>query len=92
MLREVTGVQGVVAFGWPPTPGGASGIVAFVHSESIDLDVVRRMLKLRLPKYMIPSDIQLIAEITSDDKRQNRSGSFDSKLSTFCYGQQVFLS
>lgn len=61
-LREETGMQGAVAVGWPPTPGGASGIVAFLQAGAVDVADLKRRLKARLPRHMIPSDIQFVDE------------------------------
>lgn len=71
-LRKVSGVQGVAAIGWPLTPGGASGIVAFIHSQDLNVTSIRRSLGKLLPRYMIPSDIQLI-----DRLPQTTSGKID---------------
>jgi acyl-CoA synthetase (AMP-forming)/AMP-acid ligase II len=61
-LREETGTKGAVAVGWPPTPGGASGIVAFLQAGDVDVAELKRRLKDRLPRHMIPSDIQFVDE------------------------------
>ena len=40
VLRDAAGVDIAVAVGWPVTPAGADGIVAFIGSLSVDLDSV----------------------------------------------------
>jgi amino acid adenylation domain-containing protein len=71
-LREATGVDEVVAVGWPRTPSGYGGVAAFVRGESVDAGAVRTALARRLPDYMLPRTIRAIAEIPL-----NANGKFD---------------
>lgn len=74
VLREETGSPGAVALGWPPTPGGASGIIAFLQASDIDVADLKRRLRDRLPRHMIPSDIRFI-----DQWPLTTSGKIDRK-------------
>jgi non-ribosomal peptide synthetase component F len=62
VLREVAGVDRTVALGWPIAAGGAEGIVAFLETRHADIDAVVAAAKSRLPGYMVPRTIRLIAE------------------------------
>jgi non-ribosomal peptide synthetase component F len=74
VLRDAAGVDIVVAVGWPITPAGADGIVAFIGSSDVDLDHVRELAKRRLPPYMLPREIRL-----TDDIPLNPNGKIDRK-------------
>ena len=52
-----------VALGWPRTPSGAAGIVAFVADPSLDRIALRRSLSARLPDYMVPRELHLVDEL-----------------------------
>jgi acyl-coenzyme A synthetase/AMP-(fatty) acid ligase len=62
VLREAAGVEVAAAIGWPATASGADGIAAFLPIEVRDLEAIRERLKARLPPYMLPRDIHLLAE------------------------------
>jgi amino acid adenylation domain-containing protein len=54
VVREESGVDGVVALGWPLNTGGANGLEVFLQSEaSPDPDLKQRVAR-RLPDYMTP--------------------------------------
>jgi amino acid adenylation domain-containing protein len=61
-VRTETGAH-AVAVGWPRTPSGAAGIVAFVADLSVDTVLLRHALERRLPDYMIPRELRLVAEL-----------------------------
>lgn len=63
VLRDVTGVDAVVALGWPLTSTGASGIVAFAGDTGIDARTVLELAGQRLPAYMVPRELRTLAEI-----------------------------
>jgi len=60
-LREEAGVEAAIAVGWPRNAGGADGVVAFLGADELDLDAVRARLAARLPGYMVPRELRLIA-------------------------------
>jgi amino acid adenylation domain-containing protein len=62
-LREATGVNEVAAIGWPLTPTGAGGIVAFVGDAHVDLEKIRQTLSDRLPLQMVPREIRLVEKL-----------------------------
>jgi amino acid adenylation domain-containing protein len=54
LVREESGVDGVVALGWPKTTGGAAGVEVFLQAEaSAHPDLQERVAKC-LPVYMAP--------------------------------------
>jgi amino acid adenylation domain-containing protein len=57
-LRQAIGSGEAVALGWPRTASGASGIVAFVAVESLEVASVRARLRQCLPEVMVPHDIR----------------------------------
>ncbi len=62
VLREAAQVETAVAVGWPLNASGADGIVAFLGSGTVDLEVVRQSLRQRLPAYMLPRTIHRLRE------------------------------
>jgi amino acid adenylation domain-containing protein len=73
-IRDETGADGVVAVGWPPTPSGAGGVVAFVGELGHDVPATMERLRRRLPDYMVPRELHLLAELPL-----NANGKFDRK-------------
>jgi amino acid adenylation domain-containing protein len=62
-VREETGVDAVVALGWPRSPAGAAGIAAFLADTSVDVPALRARLARRLPSYMVPREVRLLADL-----------------------------
>jgi amino acid adenylation domain-containing protein len=61
-LRDESGASVAIALGWPAGPSGADGVVAFLGADSQDVDALRRRLAQRLPAYMVPREIRLVAD------------------------------
>ena len=59
-LREEAGVEQAVALGWPRTPTGASGVVAFVTGHNLDGRELRSRLDDRLPAYAVPRTVHVL--------------------------------
>jgi amino acid adenylation domain-containing protein len=59
-VREETGVDAVVAVGWPRSSAGAAGIAAFVADTRVDVADLRSRLARRLPSYMVPREVRLL--------------------------------
>jgi amino acid adenylation domain-containing protein len=54
VVREESGIDGVVALGWPETSGGAGGVEVFLQEKApVRPDLNERVAK-RLPIYMLP--------------------------------------
>jgi amino acid adenylation domain-containing protein len=64
-----------IAVGWPVTPSGAAGIVAFIASASVDTVQLRRALSDRLPDYMVPRELRLVGELplNANGKRDRKA-------------------
>jgi amino acid adenylation domain-containing protein len=62
-IREETGLDAVVAVGWPRSPAGASGIAAFLGDTLVDVAALRERLARRLPSYMVPRELRLLPEL-----------------------------
>jgi amino acid adenylation domain-containing protein len=64
-----------IAVGWPPTPSGAAGIVAFIADTSLDKIGLRRALTARLPDYMVPRELRLVRELplNANGKRDRKA-------------------
>ena len=74
VLREEAGVDVAIAVGWPMTAGGADGIVGFLGAEHADVASIRERVVARLPPYMHPSELRLVAEFPL-----NANGKVDRK-------------
>jgi acyl-CoA synthetase (AMP-forming)/AMP-acid ligase II len=54
VVREETGIDGVVALGWPRSAGSAGGVEVFLQGEGpAEPDLAERIAG-RLPSYMVP--------------------------------------
>jgi amino acid adenylation domain-containing protein len=73
-VREATGVDAVVAVGWPRTETGYDGIVAFIGATDVDARAARARLRARLPAHMVPRRFVLL-----DALPLNASGKFDRR-------------
>ncbi len=64
-----------IAVGWPLTPSGAAGIVAFIAGASVDTVQLRRALTDRLPEYMVPRELRLVGELplNANGKRDRKA-------------------
>jgi amino acid adenylation domain-containing protein len=74
VLREESGVDAVVALGWPRTESGAGGVVAFLGEEQVDVEGLRARVAARLPSYMVPRAVHLLPALPLND-----NGKFDRK-------------
>ena len=63
-LRRACGAAVVVALGWPRTPAGADGIIAFLVGADGEADatVLARCREL-LPDYMVPDELHRLASM-----------------------------
>jgi amino acid adenylation domain-containing protein len=72
VIRQLSGVQGVVALGWPITQSGAEGIEVFLESDECDTSALATELKERLPVYMMPRHLRVLRHFP-----KNRNGKYD---------------
>ncbi len=74
-IREESGIDGVVALGWPITPGGAGAVEAFLQTTGgVDAAELQQRLESRLPKYMVPRRLHAISELPL-----NSNGKYDRR-------------
>lgn len=73
-LRDASGIDAVIAVGWPPTDSGVGGIVAFLGDPTADVAALRDAVARRLPEYMVPRRIELLESLPL-----NANGKFDRK-------------
>lgn len=76
-LRDAAEVDAAVALGWPPTPGGAGGVVAFLApptDHGVRDEAILDVLAARLPKYMVPKRIVRLEQFPL-----NTNGKIDRK-------------
>jgi acyl-CoA synthetase (AMP-forming)/AMP-acid ligase II len=73
-VREASGLDGAVAFGWPITASGAEGIEVFLQTGDFDTKELLEKLRTKLPLYMVPRNIRLLPHFPL-----NNNGKFDRK-------------
>ena len=71
-VRRVSGLNGVVAFGWPMTASGAEAIEVFLQAEDVDVKSLLAEIKRKLPPYMVPRNIRPLSRFPL-----NANGKFD---------------
>ena len=72
--RQVSGLEGVVALGWPTTERGADGIEVFLEADRFDTNALATRLKEKLPAYMLPRNILVLCRFPL-----NANGKYDRK-------------
>jgi len=73
-VRQVSGLEGVVALGWPTTESGADGIEVFLETDSFDTRALVSQLKGKLPAYMLPRNVVVLRRFPL-----NANGKYDRK-------------
>jgi amino acid adenylation domain-containing protein len=71
-VREASGLDGVVALGWPMTDSGAEAIEVFLQTSDFETKPLLEKLKTKLPLYMVPRNIRLLSHFPL-----NANGKFD---------------
>lgn len=74
VLRQEAGVDVAIAVGWPATASGADGVIGFLGTDHADTAAIRERVIARLPPYMHPSELKLVAEFPL-----NANGKVDRK-------------
>ncbi len=71
-VRSASGLDGVIALGWPVSSSGADGIEVFLQTDEFDTAELIQRLKSRLPTYMVPRNIRTMSHFPL-----NANGKFD---------------
>jgi Acyl-CoA synthetases (AMP-forming)/AMP-acid ligases II len=71
-VRKASGLDGVVALGWPMTASGAEAIEVFLQGEEVDVKSLLAEIKRKLPPYMVPRNIHVLRHLPL-----NANGKFD---------------
>jgi amino acid adenylation domain-containing protein len=74
VVREESGIEGVVAVGWPITPSGASGVEVFLQDSGASRPDLKERIAGRLPSYMVPNRFHFISQFPL-----NPNGKYDRK-------------
>jgi amino acid adenylation domain-containing protein len=74
VVREETGIDGIVAVGWPLNAGGAAGVELFLQSEKEAPAGFGERIARRLPTYMLPRRYHYLAKFPL-----NANGKFDRR-------------
>lgn len=72
VVREESGVDGVVALGWPKTTGGAGGVEVFLETEDPVKPGLKEQVDRRLPVYMAPRKYRFLPKFPL-----NANGKYD---------------
>jgi amino acid adenylation domain-containing protein len=74
VVRKISGLDGVIAVGWPVTSSGCDGIEVFLEGEVKERDVLRNAVASVLPEYMVPRRFHCM-----DKLPRNVNDKFDRK-------------
>jgi acyl-coenzyme A synthetase/AMP-(fatty) acid ligase len=74
-LREASGLDGVIATGWPITASGCAGIEAFLEGHVADREALRSAVASSVPEYMVPRRIHCMDRLprNSSDKLDRKA-------------------
>jgi amino acid adenylation domain-containing protein len=71
-VRQASGMDSVVAVGWPASASGYGGVEVFIEGRSMDVDRLRDLITFRLPDYMVPKRLHFMNRLP-----RNANGKFD---------------
>ena len=74
IVREHTGLEGVVAVGWPACPTGFAGVEVFIEGPQTEATAVKQAAAAKLPDYMVPKRFHFLPDLP-----KNVNGKFDRK-------------
>jgi len=72
VVRQASGMDGVVAVGWPVSASGYGGIEVFIEGGAVDVDRCQDLIASRLPDYMVPRRWHVMSRLP-----RNANGKFD---------------
>lgn len=74
VVRKISGLDGVVALGWPVTASGCDGIEIFLEGQVKQPELLRSAAAAALPEYMMPRRFHCM-----DTLPRNANGKLDRK-------------
>jgi amino acid adenylation domain-containing protein len=77
IVRQASGLDGVIAVGWPPNESGYGGIEVFIEGSEQSGKLLREIAAERLPPYMTPRRFHF-----RDRLPRNSNNKFDRKALT----------
>jgi amino acid adenylation domain-containing protein len=63
VVRKISGLDGVIAVGWPLTSSGAGGIEVFLEGEVKEKGALRIAASSTLPEYMVPKRFHCMSRL-----------------------------
>src|SRR5438045_4522151 len=73
VVRNLSGVDGIVALGWP-NGSSADRIEVFLEADSFDTQPLMNQLRTKLPSYMVPRKIRVLPRLPL-----NPNGKYDRR-------------
>lgn len=74
VVRKISGLEGVVALGWPLTSSGCDGVEIFLEGQVQQPELLHRAAAAALPEYMVPRRFHCMNMLP-----RNANGKFDRK-------------
>jgi acyl-coenzyme A synthetase/AMP-(fatty) acid ligase len=74
VVRKVSGLDGVIAVGWPVTSSGCGGTEVFIEGEVKEKIGLREAVATALPDYMVPRRFHFMSRLP-----RNANDKFDRK-------------
>jgi amino acid adenylation domain-containing protein len=74
VVRQISGLEGVVAVGWPLTSSGCDGVEIFLEGQVKQPDLLHNAAATALPDYMVPKRFHCMSRLP-----RNANGKFDRK-------------
>jgi Acyl-CoA synthetases (AMP-forming)/AMP-acid ligases II len=81
VVRSISGVDAVVALGWPGA-GNTDRIELFLEADRFDTQALMKQLKTKLPSYMVPRQIRILPRFPLNPNGKYDRGALQRMLPT----------